>query len=723
MIFDSAIDAQTVGAPIIRLFVTALGRKPDLPSLTDLVARARAGASLAGLAGDITGRAEFLARHGPAGPPDQHYIRSLFWAIDGAETADADIARMLAQPGSSRVSLLLEASRSPRALAGLDLIANLYPQGLPPDDTVAYQLWLEAAQDELDTSGADQMAAIVSHAATLPPATFSLILHVPPARADLVEETLASLSAQVWPHWECLLVCPPGLPPHVRTRVQALAARVAAVRLIDAPAGASWADGANQALAEATGGMAGFLDASDRLAATALYEAAVVLEADPQALLIYSDEDWIAGDGARFNPSLKPDWSPDLCLAGDSFGQLSLYNREAVLAQGGLSANAAPFERYDLALRLAQDAPRPRIHHVPAIMFHRGRLRPQRPAGFPQVRATPAHPVLSQIVAGHLQRQDGGLTLAEQAQGGRFWPTLTAALPNPAPRVSVIVPIRDRAALLERCLQGVLEQTEYPDLEILIIDNGSREGDTLHLLQRARHDPRVRVLQQPGPFNWSALNNAGAAEATGEILLLLNNDIEVVEPGWLAAMAGHAMRPGIGAVGARLVFPNGRLQHGGVLLGPKGQAVHAMTHAAETEPGYLGQVSLPRDLSAVTGACLAIRRQVFEQVGGLEAEQLRVAWSDIDLCLRVREAGYRVLWLPSAVLIHHEAATRGHDTSVEQQARHEVERAHMRLRWPLETHEDPFLNPNLDATATAIVLAQPSRRRPPWAPAYPDTQP
>ena len=183
------------------------------------------------------------------------------------------------------------------------------------------------------------------------------------------------------------------------------------------------------------------------------------------------------------------------------------------------------------------------------------------------------------------------------------------------------------------------------------------------------------------------------------------------------------MRPGVGVVGARLVFPDGRLQHGGVLLGPKGQAVHAMTHSAETEPGYLGQISLPRDLSAVTGACLAIRREVFEQVGGLEAEQLRVAWSDIDLCLRVREAGYRVVWLPSAVLIHHEAATRGHDVSLDQQARHEVERAHMRLRWPLETHEDPFLNPNLDATAPAIVLAQPTRRRPPWAPAYPDTQP
>ncbi len=204
----------------------------------------------------------------------------------------------------------------------------------------------------------------------------------------------------------------------------------------------------------------------------------------------------------------------------------------------------------------------------------------------------------------------------------------------------------------------------------------------LELLQRAQHDARVRVLARPGPFNWSALNNAAAAVATGEILLLLNNDIEVVEPGWLATIAGHVMRSQIGVVGARLLFPSGRLQHGGILLGPRGQAVHAMTHAEEGNPGYMGQVALARDLSAVTGACLAIRRAVFEQVGGLEAEHLRVAWSDIDLCLRVRDAGYRVVWLPNAVLLHHEGATRGRDeVSIARQARHEAERQYMNLRW------------------------------------------
>jgi GT2 family glycosyltransferase len=293
-------------------------------------------------------------------------------------------------------------------------------------------------------------------------------------------------------------------------------------------------------------------------------------------------------------------------------------------------------------------------------------------------------------------------------------------LPQPAPRVSVIVPTRDGAALLERCLDGLLTRTDYPDIEVLVIDNGSKDIEALELLQRVQHDSRVKVLSRPGPFNWSALNNDGAAAASGEILVLLNNDIEVIEPGWLAALAGHATRPDVGVVGARLLFPDGLLQHGGMLLGPQTEAVHAMTYAADGQAGYLGQVTLPRDLSAVTGACLAIRRSVFDQVGGLETQSMRVTWSDVDLCLKVRRAGFRVLWLPDVVLTHREMATRGRDVTWELQARHEYERAALRRRWPVETDRDPFLNPNLEATVLSLVLAQPPRRVPPWPSAEED---
>ena len=705
--FRSAAEAYAVGAPVVRLLVIALGRSPDAGSLQSLVARRRRGGSLADIASAIVDDAEFLARHGPPGPPDQHYLRALFWAVDGQDPADADAA--LLASAATRASVLLAVSQSARALAGIDLMANLYPDGLPPEDDVAYQLWLDA-----ERSPPAHGVAAARHAASLPPALFSLILPIPPARPDLVEETVASLAAQIWPHWECLLVCPADLPPHVRAVIQALAVRVAAVRLVEVPASLPAADASNRALAQASGVMVGWLAASDKLAPEALYEASAVLAADPKARLIYTDEDCIAGDGTRFCPAFKPDWSPDLALTGDSFGQLALFDRQAAQAEGGFSAAAAPFERYDLALRVTHDAPPSNIHHLAAILFHRGRQRDRRPARFPEARAVTSEPVLAEVVARHLKRHHPALAREDRLQATRVWPGLLAALPQPAPRVSVIVPIRDQPELLERCLDGLLTRTAYHDIEVLVVDNGSVAAQTLALLQRARHDSRVRVLSHPGVFNWSALNNAGAEQATGDILLLLNNDVEVIEPGWLAVLAGHALRPEIGAVGARLVFPDGTLQHGGILLGPQSQAVHAMTHAPGGQSGYLGQVALPRDLSAVTGASLALRRAVFDQVGGLDAGAFQVGWSDIDLCLRVRRAGYRVLWLPNAVLMHREMATRGRDVTVAQQARHENERAAMQRLWPDEMERDPFLNPNLSATASSIVLAQPSRRVPPW---------
>ena len=706
-LFRSASDAHTVGAPIVRLFVTALGRTPDPLGLQGLLAHRRRGGSLASVAEAIAGSGEFLSRHGPPGPPDEAYLRALFWAIDGEDPQDEDAA--LLAPPATRASVLLAASQSERAEQGIGLAANLYPDGLPPEDDVAYQLWLWAHPDTPEKDA----VAVARHAASLPPVLFSLVLLVPPARPDLVAGTVDSLAAQIWPQWECLLVCPATLPTHVKEAVQALAARVAAVRLIDVPAELPPAGLANHALAQANGTMLSWLEASDCLAATALYEAAAVLADNPAARLIYTDEDCVAGDGTRFDGALKPGWSPDLPLTGDSLGQLALFDREAAQALGGFSADAAPFERYELGLRLAHDAPPGSVQHIPAILFHGGRQR-GRTARFPENRAIASIPQLVQVVRRHLEQHHPALSLGERLQGNGVWPTLLATLPQPAPRVSVIMPVRDRPELLERCLEGLLTQTDYPDIEVLIVDNDSEEGKTLLLLQRAQHDKRVRVLAHPGPFNWSALNNAAAREATGKVLLLLNNDIEVIEPGWLAAMVGHALRPDVGVVGARLVFPDGGLQHGGVLLGPRGQAVHAMTHAAENEAGYLAQIALPRDLSAVTGACLAIRRAVLEEVCGLEEQRLRVAWSDIDLCLRVREAGYRVLWLPDAVLIHHEMATRGRDAALNQQARHEIERAVLRRRWPAEVDQDPYLNPNLEATATSIVLADPPRRVPPW---------
>ena len=376
--FRSASDATHVGTPIVRLFVTALGRTPDAPSLQMLVAHYRQGGSLGALADEITGLAEFRSRHGPPGPPGESYLQALFWAIDGEDPAPEDTA--LLAPPATQASVLLAASRSARAEQGIGLAANLYPDGLPPWDDLAYQFWLDATQDLRDGG-----RALAHHAATLPPTMISLILVAPMARPDLVAETIDSLAAQVWPHWECLLVCQDTLPPHGLAAMQALAARVSGVRLIEAPASFP-GNLANIALAQASGAMVGWLEASDRLAAAALYEAAAVVAAHPGVRLIYTDEDAVAGDGIRSGPILKPDWSGDLALTGDSFGQLALFDRATIQAQGGFACDAAPFERYELGLRVAHHAPAGSIQHIPAILFHRGRQR-GRVACFPEARA------------------------------------------------------------------------------------------------------------------------------------------------------------------------------------------------------------------------------------------------------------------------------------------------------------------------------------------------
>jgi GT2 family glycosyltransferase len=285
--------------------------------------------------------------------------------------------------------------------------------------------------------------------------------------------------------------------------------------------------------------------------------------------------------------------------------------------------------------------------------------------------------------------------------------------PDPLPLVSVVVPTRDRAALLERCLGGLLHRTDYAPLEVLVVDNGSEDAATHALFDRLRRDPRLRILPAPGPFNFAALNNRAAAEARGEILLLLNNDIDVIAPSWLEEMVAHAVRPEVGAVGAKLLYANDRLQHGGTVLGI-GVADHLLTGSRRADPGPHGLLAAGRGASAVTAACLALRRSVYEAVGGMDAENLAVAFNDVDLCLRIGARGLRVVWTPFAELHHLESASRGVDLTGTKAERFRREEAYMHARWGALLRADPYWNPNLSLADAARNLAWPPRREKPW---------
>ncbi|MDP3658473.1 glycosyltransferase family 2 protein, partial [Phenylobacterium sp.] len=418
----------------------------------------------------------------------------------------------------------------------------------------------------------------------------------------------------------------------------------------------------------------------------------------------------------RFEPYFKTDWNAELLLSHNMVSHLGVYRRSLVEQVGGLREGFEGSQDYDLALRVAELTEPARILHIPAVLYH---WRQQSEIGSFSEQAIERCAVAGRrAVEEHLQRTGETSAHVEIEPNAPAWVHVRRDCPSPEPLVSVIVPTRDRAELLENCVEGLLNRTDYPAIELLIVDNGSVEPATHALFERLQQDPRVRILPQPGPFNYSALNNAAAAQARGDILLLLNNDIEVIEPGWLREMVAHAVRPHVGAVGARLLYGDGRVQHGGVILGVGGTppvAGHLYVGAPRADTGYFGHLRLTRNVSAVTAACMALRREVFEEVGGLDAENLAVAFNDVDLCLKIRERGYSIVWTPRAELFHLESASRGLDTRPEQAERFRREVMYMRGRWGAALDDDPFYGPNFDRMHGDYRLAETPNRARPWA--------
>ena len=287
------------------------------------------------------------------------------------------------------------------------------------------------------------------------------------------------------------------------------------------------------------------------------------------------------------------------------------------------------------------------------------------------------------------------------------------SIASPPPLISLIVPTHNHGALLRSCVETLTEQTDYPNRELIIVDHDSDDTETLELLDQLASKPDVEILRFSGPFNYSAINNYAVRRARGQLLGLLNNDLEVLSPTWLSEMVGLALQADVGAVGAKLLYPDLTVQHGGILLGGGSRrdpvAGHLFHRLPRNHPGYCGRALAIQEVSAVTGACLVMRREVFEQVEGFDEVHLPVAFNDVDLCLRIREVGLRILWTPRAELIHHESASRGSDLAADALPRFTDEVRFMRRRWSAELELDPFYNPNLDPARCDFSLAFPPR--------------
>jgi GT2 family glycosyltransferase len=436
------------------------------------------------------------------------------------------------------------------------------------------------------------------------------------------------------------------------------------------------------------------------------------LNRHPDADIVYSDEDKIDESGHRFDPFFKPDWDPERFLSQNYINHLTVYRHALIREAGGFREGFEGSQDFDLALRIVSRTKAERIRHVPFVLYHWRIFTGARTFSSTNLEATSG--AARRALEGYFDAKGERMEFVASRIPG--WPRTRRPIPDPAPQVSLIVPTRDRLQLLRDCIDGLLNGTDYPNLDVIVVDNGSSERETLSYLKILSTDPRVKVMRIDGPFNFSALNNEAARAAKGEILGFINNDIDVIEPGWLKEMVAALMAADVGAVGAKLSYGDDTIQHAGVVIGLGGVAGHIEKHAPRSDPGYFRQFQLSRSVSCVTAACMLVKRRVFEAVEGFDEENLTVAYNDVDLCLKIRAAGYRIVLTPYAELYHLESASRGSDVlDAEKSARFKKEMNYMLERWKTAQMHDPYFNPNLSVATEGIEMSYPPRVARPWA--------
>ena len=516
---------------------------------------------------------------------------------------------------------------------------------------------------------------------------------------------IESVQEQVYPAWELCIADDASTDGRVSEVVLEYAKHDPRIKFVVREENGHISSASNTALEMATGSYVALLDHDDELHPLALLECVRGFQHNPHWKMLFTDEDKIDVHGVRSDPYFKSDWNPDLFLSQNCVCHLTVYQADLVRDASGFRIGFEGAQDWDLTLRVAEKLKNSEIGHVPQVLYH-WRMIEGSTAMAPGEKSY-AHLAAMRAIQQHLERADQGATVHEMPGYSGYF-RISYPVPKPAPLVSLLIPTRDRVDLLKQCIDSIIERTDYPNYEIVVIDNDSQEPKSMAYFAEAEKDPRVKVVSYALPFNYSAINNFGALSARGEVLGLLNNDIEVISSNWLDEMVGHALRPEIGVVGAMLYYPGDRIQHAGVILGIGGVAGHAYVGMARGWPGDKHRGGLAQSLSAVTAACAVVRRSVFDEVNGLD-EKLEVAFNDVDFCLRVRAQGYRNLWTPFAELYHHESASRGYETTPAKIARFKREEKFMKQRWGKALESDPYYNPNLTLTSTPFTLSYPPR--------------
>lgn len=572
-----------------------------------------------------------------------------------------------------------------------------------PTNERSYARWVQQ-YDTLDDATLERLRQRVAQLAATPLVSLVMPVYNPVAR-DL-QRAIASVQAQLYPHWELCICDDASSNATTRSLLEAVAAAEPRIKLAFHAKNQHISHATNTAIALAQGQYVGFLDHDDELRPHALLCAVEAFANHPQAKVLYSDEDKIDEAGNRFDPYFKPDFNLGLLRSHNYMCHFAVYERAFLNHIGGPRPGFEGAQDYDQALR-AVDALRDcpgAVVHIPQILYHWRTAVGSTASG----HGNKSYAFLAgqKALTEHLQRRGLQGSVAEAPEAGGMYRICWQRPSNP-PLVSIIIPTRNGQALVRQCLDS-LRQTNYPRYEVILVDNGSDDPNALAFFAEREKIGQIRIFRDDSPFNFSAINNHGIRQAAqGEFILLMNNDIEITHPEWLDEMVGPAMEAGVGCVGARLWYPDGRLQHGGVVL-VCGVAGHAHKYLPRGQHGYMGRAVLAQEFVAVTAACLLVRRSIYEEVGGLD-ESLAVAFNDVDFCLRVHEAGYRNHWTPYAELIHHESVSRGYEDTPEKQQRFKREIDTLQARWPHLLAHDPCYNPNLTMDAEDFSLAWPPR--------------
>lgn len=526
------------------------------------------------------------------------------------------------------------------------------------------------------------------------PVTVSIAVPLYKTPEKYLREMIASVQQQTYSYWELCLADGSPEDEMLRKVLQEYESSDDRIKIKYLEKNQGIAGNTNAALSMASGDYIGLLDHDDLLAPDALFEVAAAVEKERKRLgkspdMLYTDEDKISGDGREhFQPNLKPDFSPDLLRSNNYICHFLVVAKDLWERVGGIDSRYDGAQDYDFILRCSEQAEG--ICHIPRILYH-WRTHAESTADNPISkqyayeagrRAIEAHLVRTGLSGEVSCKKDFGFYRVRYAVAGE-------------PLVSIIIPNKDEKETLKKCLDSILERSSYRNFEIIVVENNSKTEEIFEYYKEIDGRNGIHVVYWDREFNYSAINNFGIRHAKGDYLICLNNDMEIINGDWIEEMLGHCQRKGTGIVGARLYYPDNTVQHAGIIVGLGGIAGNIFVGLKRSHTGYMHRESLQQNLSAVTAACMMVKREACEAVNGFE-ETLAVAFNDVDFCLKVREAGYLIVYDPYAQLYHYESKTRGAENTKEKVERFQTEIEYMRSRWITILKEgDPYYNKNL----------------------------